>query len=244
MKHHLCTKLCYLFLDDRGKRILYPAVVHFVSGCDYCCFSDHERLYIKNRSVIAYMRSRLQLILFYDKRYNSCSGELITLFHSGIAVPCGYHHFTKGVDLFQLFAVHLKQSVTVSNHLYLAFLYSGWMHFTHNIVQNAGFCGFTMTFDVGLIAICATCAHTIKHLCCLIFVHHGLIIFPYIYGVFSDAKQHRYILFCYNMPLAKNRILFHIGDNLCDIVAEHLSDCLRCLHKLHIIPHSKYYFCK
>ena len=57
-------------------------------------------------------------------------------------------------------------------------------------------------------------------------------------------EQHRYILFCYNMPLAKNRILFHTGDNLCDIVAEHLSDCLRCLHKLHIIPHSKYYFCK
>lgn len=52
------------FLDDRGKRILYPAVVHFVSGCDYRCFSDHERLYIKNRSVIAYVRSRLQLILF------------------------------------------------------------------------------------------------------------------------------------------------------------------------------------
>lgn len=64
MKHHLCTKLCYLFLDNRGKRILYPAVVHFVSGCDYRCFSDHERLYIKNRSVIAYVRSRLQLILF------------------------------------------------------------------------------------------------------------------------------------------------------------------------------------
>ena len=80
MKHHLCTKLCYFFLDDRGKRILYPAMVHFVSGCDYCCFSDHKRLYIKNRSVIAYVRSRLQLILFYDKRYDSCSGELITLF--------------------------------------------------------------------------------------------------------------------------------------------------------------------
>lgn len=52
------------FLDNRGKRILYPAMVHFVSGCDYRCFSDHERLYIKNRSVIAYVRSRLQLILF------------------------------------------------------------------------------------------------------------------------------------------------------------------------------------
>ena len=188
MKHHLCTKLCYLFLDNRGKRILYPAVVHFVSGCDYRCFSDHERLYIKNRSVIAYVRSRLQLILFYDKRYDSCSGELIPLFHSGITVPRCYHHFTKGVDLFQLFAVHLKQSVTVGYNLYLALLHRGWMHFTCGATKNAGFCGFTMTFDVGLIAICATCTHTIKHLCCLIFVHHGLIIFPYIYGVFSDAK--------------------------------------------------------
>lgn len=74
------------FLDNRGKRILYPAMVHFVSGCDYRCFSDHERLYIKNRSVIAYVRSRLQLILFYDKRYDSCSGELITLFT--VVLPC------------------------------------------------------------------------------------------------------------------------------------------------------------
>ena len=37
-------------------------------------------------------------------------------------------------------------------------------------------------------------------------------------GVSCGTKQHRYVLFCYDMPLAKNCILFHAGNNLCDIV--------------------------
>lgn len=47
------------FFYNRCKCILYPAMVHFVSGCNYCCFSDHKRLNIKDWTILTYIRSFL-----------------------------------------------------------------------------------------------------------------------------------------------------------------------------------------
>ena len=60
----------------------------------------------------------------------------------------------------------------------------------------------------------------------------------------ADAQQHRNILGLNDVALFEAGPLELTRDDLGDIVAEHLSDCLRCLHKLHIIPLSNYYLCK
>ena len=71
----------------------------------------------------------------------------------------------------------------------------------------------------------------------LILVHLRRILVPDVDVVLAEREQYRDVLFLDHMALAEPRILRHAANDLRDIVAEHLPDCIDCpdfLHRAHL----------
>ena len=72
-----------------------------------------------------------------------------------------------------------------------------------------------------------------QDICCIVLVQHGFIVFPDVNVLLAHAEQHGDILLADDMALAEHRILGHTGDDLGDIVAEHLPDRILHAHQFH-----------
>ena len=62
----------------------------------------------------------------------------------------------------------------------------------------------------------------------IIFMHHVLIDFPDVDRILSDRKQDRDIFLRDDMSLTEYGILGHAPDDLCNIMAQDLSDSIFC----------------
>ena len=69
--------------------------------------------------------------------------------------------------------------------------------------------------------------------CRFILMEHALRLLPHIQMFFPDGKKNGDVLLPHNMALPEDGILDHSGDNLCQIVAEHMSDRVLRSDKFH-----------
>ena len=67
----------------------------------------------------------------------------------------------------------------------------------------------------------------------IVLVQHVFVIFPDVDVLLAHAEQHGDILLADDVPLAEHRVLGHPGDDLGDVVAEHLPDCILYAHQFH-----------
>ena len=68
---------------------------------------------------------------------------------------------------------------------------------------------------------------------CVVLVQHVLVVFPDVDVLFAHAEQHGDILRADDVPLAEHRVLGDAGNDLGDVVAEHLSDRVLNAQQLH-----------
>ena len=120
----------------------------------------------------------------------------------------GDHHFAQRVDRAQALDIYKQQAVRLGGQLDLALLGRGGAH----------------------VLALTDRAQDIRR---IVLVQHVFVIFPDVDVLLAHAEQHGDILLADDMALAEYRILGHTGDDLGDIVAEHLPDCILHAHQFH-----------
>ena len=134
-----------------------------------------------------------------DKRDHAHPRKLVALLYGRVVAPRGNHDFIQGVDFVKAFDVDFKQAVAIGGQLDFALLDGRFVH-------------------VIIFAQAAQDARTV------VFVEHPCLLLPDIDVILAHGEQHRDILLGDNMALAKPRVLCDTFDDLCHIMAEHLSD--------------------
>ena len=150
----------------------------------------------------------LHLCLFDHQRDDARAAQLVALFDRETACPGRDHHVAQRVDRAQAFGVHQQQAVCLGGQLDLALLGRGGAH-VRALTQGA------------------------QNIGCVVLVQHVLVVFPDVDVLFAHAEQHGDILRADDVPLAEHRVLGDAGNDLGDVVAEHLSDRVLNAQQLH-----------
>ena len=113
------------------------------------------------------------------------------------------HHLTHTVDPTQSIFVYLEYTVTVRNQFDLAFLNARWMHMLSltDFFQDQSR---------------------------LILVQHAFFLFPDIQIFLAHRQKYRNILLRHDMAFPEYRILCYSPDDLCDIMADHMTYRIFC----------------
>lgn len=72
-----------------------------------------------------------------------------------------------------------------------------------------------------------------QDLCRVVLMELCLVIFPHIQVVLPHAEQYGDIFRLHDVPFAEHRVFHHTGDDLGDIMAEHLPYRVFCANQLH-----------
>ena len=208
---HLTAELCKLCLNNRREGILYAAVKHLIAGGDKAVFSRPYRNKSNDRLTAGKLFGLLHAFFGYDKRYYSCSAQLVALFDHEARRPCCDHHIAEGIYGAQALEIYEQKSVGIGDQLDLSLF---------------GRCG------MHVLAL----AYATQDIRCLVLVEHIFVLFPDVNIILADAQEHGNILLSYDVALAEHRVLGNAFDDLSNIVAQNLSHCVFGFYQFHSCP--------
>ena len=205
---HLTAELRHFRLDDRREGILDAPVEDFVPGGHQAVLLRLHRDQAHDGLSARGLLCRFHALLLDHQRDHTGAAELVALLHHEAGGPCRDHHVPQGVHRPQPLKIHKEQAVHVGDQLDLAFLRLSCRHVrVHADIPQ----------DIGRV----------------VFVEHGLVVFPDIDRILAHAQQHRHIFRPDHMAFAKHRVFGHTADNLGNIMTQDLTDSVLGFHQLH-----------
>ena len=198
MEGHLTAVLGQLAHEDGGELILDAALEHLAAGGDDGKLLGLHGQHVQDRLTACGSLHGVHLLLLDDQRDDAGTGQFLALFHGQVTVDGGDHHLGRAVHGQQGFAVDLQQAVAVGDELDLALLRLGAVDVLarSGLVQQRG--GFVLVEDAGLFL-------------------------PDVEVFFADGEQHGDVLGLDDMALAETCALELTGNDLGNVVAEHLA---------------------
>ena len=199
---------CQFFNNNRSEGILDSSIINFISGGNDARFHWFKGSQGNQRFFTCCLFDPFHFLFCNDQRNDAGTKKTVSFFHCCIGMPGGNHHLVNLIDRIQPRHIHPKQTIAVCHQFDLSFFYIRWMH---------------MIIDTDIF----------QDLRCLIFMESVFILLPYIEVILSEGQQNRNILLCHNMSFPKCRVLYHILHNSCNIMAEHMTYCIRCINTFH-----------
>ena len=195
---HLTAVLGQLAHEDGGELILDAALEHLAAGGDDGKLLGQHGQHVQDRLTACGSLHGVHLLLFDDQRDDAGTGQFLALFHGQVAVDGGDHHLGRAVHGQQGFAVDFQQAVAVGDELDLSLFRLGAVDILarSGLVQQRG--GFVLVEDAGLFL-------------------------PDVEVFFADGEQHGDVLRLDDMALAETCALELAGNDLGNVVAEHLA---------------------
>ena len=130
--------------------------------------------------------------------------------NGGVGVAGGNHDLILAVDGVEPFYIHLEQAVAVGDELDLALLHRRGVHVL-------------------------VLAQDPQPLGRLVLVEHAALLFPHVQVLLAHGEQHGDILFRHHVSLAEPGVLGDAGDDLGQIMAEHVANGPPGVDELHIV---------
>ena len=198
MEGHLTAVLGQLAHEDRRELILDAALEHLAAGGDDGKLLGLHGQHVQDRLTACGSLHGVHLLLFDDQRDDAGTGQFLALFHGKTAVDGGNHHLGRAVHGQQSFAVDFQQAVAVGDELDFSLFRLGAVDVLarSGLVQQRG--GFVLVEDAGLFL-------------------------PDVEVFFADGEQHGDVLGLDDMALAETCALELTGNDLGNVVAEHLA---------------------
>ena len=197
-----------LGLQNGGEFVLDETLFHLAAGGHDAEFLAFQRQKPQNGRIARQRFGLRHLFLFDDQRNDAGAAQLVAFVHHEPAGPGGDHQLAHGVQRPQPGQVHQKQPVRVGGQLDFALLGLAGPH----------------------VFVPADVPQNFRR---LVFVEHGVVVLPDVKMLLAHRQQHRDVLRLDDVSLAEHRAFTFAGDDLGDIVAQHLSHGVLSFHQFH-----------
>ena len=197
-----------LLLHHRGKAVLNKSLGHLAACGNHPAgvyFPGSQR---EDRGISCPLLHPAQPFLFNDQRDNPGARQLIPTVYRGIGVASGDDDGIIVVDGLQSGYIHLEQAVTVGQQLDFPLLHRSGGH----------------------VLVAAQPAQTLRR---FVFMEHSLLLLPHVEVLFAHGQQHRDVLRGDDVALAEPGILGDAGDDLGQVMAQHMAHCLTSFNEFH-----------